>query len=217
MAEVREQTAKAAKAFELAAALSKARVLQHQFDTSEVSLAGDAAVCAQTADLVVVVQPSLKHRIPGAAAILEGVLLGSGRPVLMLPEDVKSDHLGSRVLVGWKPVREAARALHDAMPLLKGAEAVRLFTGTDVSIGAGEYATRVSVVADHLRHHGVQIADGDQQPLPRGVGVLEAAKIWGADMIVMGAYGHSRLQERVFGGATRDAIGDAHIPVLFSH
>lgn len=217
MAEVRVETGRTFHIFAEAAAPSGAKMVQQQLETNELALAGDVAALAQIVDAVVVAQPARHHKISGANAILEGALFGSGRPVLMLPETVSGASLGSRILVGWKPSREAARALHDALPILRIAESVRLYFGSDASIGSDEYTTRIAAVAEHLRRHGVRLADADQKSSPRGVGILEAAKIWGADLVVMGAYGHSRLQERVFGGATEDAIRNSRLPIFFSH
>jgi nucleotide-binding universal stress UspA family protein len=176
-----------------------------------------AAAMAQTFDLVVMGQPTggLSSRLQHA--MLEGVLFGAGRPLLMLPQWKEPRAFGRRVLVGWKNVREAARAVHDALPLLRRADAVRVFASDDVSHGRAANAAYLSRICEHLKRHGVPIAPNDQSPSMREIGLVEEAHVWGADMIAMGGFGHASFQEFVFGGATQDAIQRSPVPVLLSH
>ena len=119
---------------------------------------------------------------------------------------------GSRVLVAWNGKREAARAAHDALPFLRAAERVVLCAVGEVA-GAG-----LDDAAGMLRRHGVpvraeRVAGGD---LHAGEILLARAAADRADLLVLGAYGHSRLRELVLGGATRHVLHHATLPVLFS-
>lgn len=178
------------------------------------ALAGDLG---RTSDLIVLGKPVPSESSRLKNAILQDALFRSGRPILMLPAWTEPRPFGRRVLVGWKDVREAARAVHDALPLLRQADAVRLFVGEDVSRNAEEHAAQIMRLSLHLKRHGVRLAAEDQAPAVRDIGVIEEAKLWGADLAVMGGYGHARLQELVFGGATRQAIHESPIAVLMSH
>lgn len=176
-----------------------------------------AAMLGHSADLLIIGQPAEDDYMSENQAVLTAGLFGSGRPVLMLPRWTKPHAVGKRVLIAWKPTREASRAVHDALPMLRQAEAVRLFTGADESKGRSEYAAEIQRMTHFLKAHRIPLSDQDAGPSPRGVSILEEAERWGADLIVMGAYGHSRLQEVVFGGATRDVIRRSRVAVLLSH
>ena len=138
-------------------------------------------------------------------------MTAAGAPVLMVPPGV-SGVIGRTVLVAWNGKREAARAAHDALPFLQGAERVEL-----CAIGEGAGAG-LDDAAGMLRRHGVpvqaeRLAGGD---LHAGEMLLAQAVAHRADLLVMGAYGHSRLRELVIGGATRHVLHHATLPVLFS-
>ena len=168
------------------------------------------ATTGASTDLIIMGQPQ-----DSAAAPVAQVALSAGRPVLCVPHTGTFTALGRRVLVAWRGTRESARALHDALPLLVRAEHVILFTagdGTEGDVGA----------ADALRHlidHRVkaelrQTTLGD---LDAGTAILNAVSDNAADLLVMGAYGHSRLRELVFGGATRTVLRSMTAPTLISH
>jgi nucleotide-binding universal stress UspA family protein len=142
------------------------------------------------------------------------VIMKAGRPVLVVPAD--GDRLnGETVLVAWKNTSEARRALSDASPFLKAAKSVTL-----VHVGEGGGGdTAVDDALLFLRSHGItataQVLDpGSLTPADE---ILNVARRTGAGLIVLGAYGHSRLREWVFGGVTRHLLGRCDIPCLFSH
>ncbi len=141
----------------------------------------------------------------------------AGRPVLVAPPMQQTFH-GDRILVAWKDTREARRALADAMPFLKRAEAVVVMeVCADDRVEAAEFHT-AEVVA-HLKRHGVEAsAKVEAAPDERAGGALNVqAQAMAADLIVAGCYGHSRMREWVMGGVTRSLI---HVPerfVLLSH
>jgi nucleotide-binding universal stress UspA family protein len=164
---------------------------------------------ARTADLVVMGQiPTSRIDVLGPSPV-EEVVLDSGTPVLVLPPGWTDAGLGRQVLVGWNGSREAGRALRDALPFLERAEGVTIAT-------IGESRSVHDVLA-LLRSHRIE-AEVVAREATREVGkaLLDLAMERKADLMVLGAYGHSRLREVVLGGTTRDALGDATIPVLFS-
>jgi nucleotide-binding universal stress UspA family protein len=119
------------------------------------------------------------------------------------------------VLVAWRGARESARALHDALPLLVRAEHVMLFTAADGMEGDDSAAD----VLRHLLDHRVkaELRQATLGDLDAGTVILNAVSDSGADLLVMGAYGHSRLRELVFGGATRTVLRAMTAPTLISH
>ena len=143
------------------------------------------------------------------------LVLRSGRPVLVTPYGVENKPIGKRVVVAWNGSREAARAASDAMPILAAADTVEIVSIT--ADAAGDIPGMD--IAAHLAHHGVTVTvklltDAADDP---GAALLTYAGDFGADMLVMGAYGRSRLSEWIFGGVTRHVLQEMSIPVLMSH
>ncbi|MCW0233020.1 MAG: universal stress protein [Ferrovibrio sp.] len=144
------------------------------------------------------------------------IVVSAGRPVVVVPRQYKARSCGKRVLVAWKPTAEAARAVHDALPVLQKADAVTVMR---INPDPEEPAHNPGFdLAAHLARHGVKVtvtpilaADMDAGSL-----IASCASELEADLIVMGAYGHSRLRELVFGGATRHMLGAPVVPVLMS-
>lgn len=173
---------------------------------------------ARTSDVILVGQPIAEDVSRLDDALLEGVLLRSGRPCLMLPRSSEAREFGKRMLIAWKGVRESARAVHDALPLLQRAEAVRIFLSGKGSELDGEGPEGLSRVAERLTQHGVRVEAFRVGSISEaGRAILTEAEEWSADLIVMGGYGHSVFRERALGGATRAAIRSSPIPVLLSH
>jgi nucleotide-binding universal stress UspA family protein len=149
--------------------------------------------------------------------IFPAALFNAGRPVLLVPEGYAADAAPKRIVVAWSGAREATRAVHDALPLLKQAEMVRIVTVVGSS-GQGEEDPGADI-ARHLARHDVTV---DVKQVPGGGNtaarlVMDEARYFGADLVVMGGYGHSRLSEWIMGGVTRDVLADLQLPVLFSH
>ena len=184
-----------------------------------ISLAGAAESFGRIGrrfDLCVVRQ-SEPDKIAPEELIIEGALFGSGRPVVVVPYIQKGGIKLDRVMLCWDGSRNAARAIADAMPLLAKAKAV------DVVIVASEAPKSDEVpgadMAEHLARHGLRVdvrrivaKDTDIAST-----LLSHAADSGADFMVMGGYGHSRLREFVLGGATRGMLGAMTVPVLMSH
>ncbi|HZP79342.1 MAG TPA: universal stress protein [Pseudolabrys sp.] len=171
---------------------------------------------ARRFDLVVVGQPEPEKPVP-EDILVEGALFGGGRPVIIVPFIQKGGLKLDHVLVCWDGSRTAARALADAMPLLHKA------TEVEVLIVANERGKSDELpgadIAQHLARHGVKvdvkrISAGDVDVANI---VLSHAADAGADFIVMGGYGHSRLREFVLGGVTRGILQSMTVPTLMSH
>ena len=171
---------------------------------------------ARSADLVVIKSKQERidvHRlIDPAKAVLQ-----VGRPTILVPEHAH-ELQADRIVVGWKDVREARVAVHAALPLLKKASQVMIIEmcTSDVQDAARRH---VRDVAKYLQGHGakcdtdvrVHMAESDARHL------IRLAKDDGADLIVTGAYGHSRLGEWIFGGMTRDLLDQAPFCLMMSH
>jgi nucleotide-binding universal stress UspA family protein len=173
-------------------------------------------------DLVVLAQPA-KNAPLITREISDKVPLAMGRPVLFVPTTGFSGPLGKRVLVAWKNTREAARAVNDALPLLTQAEQVTVMAvdtpGRATTRDDTESKVPCADIALHLARHGVKAEAKRDTTSPESAGerLLDQAQRQGADLIVMGAYGHSRLKEIALGGVTRHMLKHATVPVLMSH
>ena len=162
-------------------------------------------------DLIVMARPGEEEG--GLSATFDAALFDSGRPVLLVPA-TPVEHLGSTVAVAWDRSREAARAVAMALPVLAAAKKVIILTARE----PGNQA-EPSELAAYLALHGIEARTWAFTPGPGSLadGLLEEADKAEANLLVMGAYGHSRLREMVLGGVTRSILGDAAIPVLLMH
>lgn len=171
---------------------------------------------ARAADLVVLKSKYRKvdpyHLVDPAGAVLR-----MGRPAVLVPEHV-SELKAERIVLGWKDTREARLAVHDALPFLKQASQVSI-----VEICTSEEQDsarrRVRDVAKHLRGHGVKSETDVRVHMaePDAHQLIRLARDAGADLIVTGAYGHSRLGEWVFGGMTRGLMDETPFCLMMSH
>lgn len=150
---------------------------------------------------------------------LEDVAVVSGRPVLAVPYVGRYERVGNRVLVAWDGSREAARAVNDAMPLLAAAQSVTVVTVDPDHTPAGHGGIPGADIALHLARHGVKAEA--QRTFSNGIGIgetlLSRASDLEADLMVMGAFAHSRARELLLGGATRTMLESMTLPVLMSH
>jgi nucleotide-binding universal stress UspA family protein len=168
-------------------------------------------------DLVVVAQPDpdAGSRAVPAPRPAE-IVLAAGRPVLVIPYAGNFPEIGRRVMVAWNGSREATRALHDAMFVLDRADQVTVVAVDPVP---ADRAPSAADVAELLVRRGI----GAQAETPASGDVAVAdvlvsrAADLAADLVVMGAYGHSRLREYVLGGVSRSVLGQMTLPVLLAH
>jgi nucleotide-binding universal stress UspA family protein len=151
--------------------------------------------------------------------LVESVILGCARPTLVLPHAGRFESVGAKVLVACDDSREAARALIDALPLLRRASRVEAVCWREKD-SPGDTVVHARLDATHhwLRRHGVTSHVYVETAKGRlADAMLARAGQFGADLIVMGAYGHSRWTERILGGATRGMLAAMTVPVLMSH
>ncbi len=180
----------------------------------------DPALHARYADLAI-----LGQRNPDSDEMAmirphpERVTLASGRPILVIPYAGSFDRIGGCVLVAWNASREAARAVADAMPILAAADSVTVMSVDPRGGDEGDGDLPGADIAVHLARHGVKarIERTVSADVPIGEVLLSRAADLGADLLVMGAYGHSRMRELLLGGATRSILASMTIPVLMSH
>ncbi|CAN7759011.1 universal stress protein [Variovorax sp. LjRoot84] len=188
-----------------------------------LELNGDPVICsfarrALASDLLV-----LGQRDPGDATgldvpgdFVECAIIDSGRPALVIPYAGEATAAPQTVLVAWKPTRESARALTAALPFLRGARQVHLVCADQNA----DYTQSAPLeVPNYLRLHGVEHVREHRWLTERDAGneLLTLAADTGAEMIVMGCYGHSRARELVLGGATRTVLESMTVPALMAH
>ena len=179
---------------------------------------GEAELLSHCVDLMIAPGPeSLAHDAirPGA---LDRALLESGVPMLILPPDWTPGPIGDNIVIAWSAGREALRAVHDAMPLLERAKKVTLFA---FSSRPSALRKSAEMLAGHLAAHGVRaehISDWTHTGDLTAVEALFASlDTQDADLIVAGAFGHSRLYEGIFGGVSIDLLHQQSLAVLMSH
>ena len=169
-------------------------------------------------DLVIVGQTDVAAPIDGVAFDFpQQVLLHCGAPVLVVPRAGTFESLGERALVAWKDTREAARALRDALPLLRDARHASLVEVEPAAANAAGDGS-LEAAAAWLDSHSIPF-DAHREIARADVGeqLLARARALGADLIVCGGYGHSRLREWALGGVTRHLLGHTTVPTLLSH
>lgn len=147
------------------------------------------------------------------------MVLGTARPVLVVPSIGKYASVGKRPLIAWNGDKEAARAAFDAIPLMQDADLVRILA-IDPNTDSRDYMmARGDELAVCLSRHGLKMETTTSISAGISVGdeILNRLADGGHDLLVMGCYGHSRLREMVFGGASRDILEHMTVPVLMSH
>lgn len=217
---LREQAQAALGAF--TARCEAAALPSHEARVIDDDAGGGLCLHGRVADVIVVSQSDPGDGGPGLLADLPAhVVLHAGKPVLMVPFSGKHPAIGQRVLVSWDASREAAVALHLALPLLRHAASVDLAlfdTGPDSHTAA---EARAADPRPWLARHGVQANFAvhalahKRQPVGEALLALAAQK--NADLLVMGAYGHSRVRETILGGVTRTVFESTSLPVLMAH
>jgi nucleotide-binding universal stress UspA family protein len=185
----------------------------HRDTADEPTMRAAATVC-NTADIVIATQYS--DNIPAAAGYSpDELVLGTGRPVLIVPISGELTPIGRRVLVAWNGSRECARATFDALSLLQPDAELRL-----VSVDSPRGSATINSMTEALSRRGVRstsalLTRGEGRSTPEEI--LRAVAEFGADLIALGCYGHSRLRETVFGGATTRMLRDMTRPLLMAH
>ncbi|HEU4661329.1 MAG TPA: universal stress protein [Pseudolabrys sp.] len=187
----------------------------HQLSLPTTDAPQDFAEIARRFDLSIVPQANPdEFSINGMIA--EAALFASGRPILVMPYTQRDPIKLDRVTVCWDGSRAAARALADALPLLKLAKSVNILIAEGEPPKSNELAG--ADVAQHLARHGIKvIVEQTMLTIDIASTILNFASDHGTDLLVMGGYGHSRLREFILGGATRGILKSMTVPVLMSH
>jgi nucleotide-binding universal stress UspA family protein len=196
----------------VASILSETRIVQ----STMAGVATRFAHIARRFDLSLVAQAKPDADGP-EALIVEQALFDSGRPILVVPYIQTAPFTTDRILLCWDGSRAAARAAADAIPFLSRAKAVEIFIVETGKLKSDEIPG--ADIAGHLARHSRNVivtrtASGDTDVASV---ILSHAADTGADMLVMGGYGHSRLREFILGGATRTILGSMTLPTLLSH
>lgn len=188
-----------------------------EVETMDADLCTSVLQHARAADLVVASQADPAWGLSGLVDFPERLALESGRPVLVVPNRGERQGIpGRHVVIAWNGSREAARAAFDALPLLTRADVVDILSVEEGQMRDGPAAETLAASlarhgvparAEHLRANGRDVAEV----------LLSRAETLGADLVVMGAYGHSRWREYVFGGVTRAMSRHMTLPILLSH
>ena len=190
---------------------------------ADVAMTGDLpALCALHArysDLVVLPRPHGQHPVLEDETVVEAALFGGGAPVLLVPDDLPPDvTIGSRPVVAWNGSNAALAAVRRALPFLMAAKRVNVVI-VDPSTQGSERSDPGGLLCRMLARHGVTAEVSVlARSAPRTSDVLRRhIRDLDGDLLVMGAYGHSRLREAVFGGVTRDILLEADVPVFMAH
>lgn len=218
MASVKTQGANALKDFQARAAAAGVSVEAELMQGMSEEFPHDFARAARHVDLAILGQPRDGDPLIGQYALVERCLFASGRPVVIVPASTGKPSLSGTIVAAWDGSAEAARAINDALIFLKPASRVVLVVG--VTGGQDDDPTpQTDDMMAHLKRHGVsaeimrvQAGEGEV-----GRSLLQTAKDLGADLMVMGAFHHSRWREFILGGVTLTVLEEAAIPLFMAH
>lgn len=215
---VKTQSANALEAFKTRAKAegvsAEARLMQGMSE----EFPHDFAHSARHVDLAILGQPRDGDPLIGQYALVERCLFASGRPVIIVPASPEKLALKGTIVTAWDGSAEAARAINDALTFLKPAARVVLLVGVTGEQGE-ERAPQTDDMIAHLKRHGV-VAEAMRVKASEGdIGrlLLSTAKTLGADLMVMGAFHHSRWREFILGGVTLTVLEEATIPLFMAH
>jgi nucleotide-binding universal stress UspA family protein len=172
---------------------------------------------ARYADLTVV-GPEMLSRETLKEKVIEGALFSSGKPMLLIPEGSKPTLRPNRVVVAWDSRTEASRAVRESLEILAGAEEVRIALVDPAEGESGHGAEPGADVATYLARHGAKVTVDRLPSQGKTVASVlrQHAVDTAAELLVMGAYGHSRLRERIFGGVTKSILDEPTLPVFMA-
>lgn len=181
----------------------------------QVAVGREADLIAQSGgafDLLVISRPRKDSEHP-TSDTLEAAIFSTGRPVLLAPAEIGTT-LGESIVIGWNRSIQAGRAVFAAMPFLRRARQVMIVA---VTTGAKRGPSHLEI-ARNLAWHGVNAQIRELPPDYRLIGevLLNESKEFGADLLVMGAFSHSRLRERILGGVTKQILANAELPVFMA-
>ena len=165
------------------------------------------------ADMIIVSRPNVETEV-GHTLVLNAALFESGRPVFIVPPG-GIEVVGRKVVVSWNGSAQSARAVSSALPILKKADEVHVFT-IESQRTPGELSAGVS---EYMAYHGINCSVRTLAGSRASVGeaLLKEAEFIGADLVVMGAYTHSRMRQLILGGVTRHVLEQSPLPLLMAH
>jgi len=187
------------------------------------TVTGDAediiAIQGRLADLIVMSRTIKDVNVDHESAMMSA-LFNTGRPVLLIPPGDLPQEIDLRMVIAWNGSAQAARAVNDAMPLLKRAASVtKVWVLTENTSDSKDFPITPDALCLYLKQHGID-AQGvlaDSKGLAPGAAILSEAKNLNAGMVVMGAFSHSRIREMILGGVTNFMLGRADLPVFMEH
>lgn len=188
-----------------------------ELDLVAIDMEEAVTSAARASDLFIATAPyRTKNDEDDWDALIEAVIFGSGRGTLLVPPGHKLRGPFQRIVIAWRDTREAAVAMAQALPFLTATTQVDIVL---VDPDLNDDAAPAAGIARHLARHG---ATTQVQIVKSGTGtvaeaLLEQTRRSSADLLVLGAYGHSRLREWIMGGTTRDILESADLPILTAH
>jgi nucleotide-binding universal stress UspA family protein len=211
IADERDRSAENRKAIE-------PRLIREDVSWDWTDVTGDFAFelkdAAKTADIIVLNRKLDSTTSPDMLSITSEVVIGSGKTVVAVPEDASGFQVAGRALIAWDGSDEAMKAVQAAVPLLALASGV-----TILEVRVASIKLPAQEAATYLSRHGIEARIIRQEPDVLYVvdALLAKAKSGGAGYIVMGGFGHSRLLEAIFGGASREMLTDSPMPIVMTH
>lgn len=199
------------------ATLSNADAAPHEVREVDGTTIDALVAHGRSSDLIVLGQEdgTGQSDVP-VRGLVPAVMLDAGRPVLVVPYAGEFEEVGRNVLVAWDGSRAAAVAMRDALPLMAQARRVTLASFRRVASNEAQ-ALLIPEMTRWLQRHGVQaVAEQHVTEIQMSDALLSRVSDLGADLIVMGGYGHSRLREMVLGGVTREVLSNMTVPVLIA-
>ncbi len=198
------------------------RLAAHQVSGEWLVAQGEPveAIChaARWCDLVVAERPQLNADAPIGWGTVSRTVFGAGIPVVVVPQTAKPASVGERILVAWNHSREAARAISGALSLLRLAKQIVVLDGAEQeSLVGARHLPQLDLAQYFARHRIVAEFRPFTPASDYGAGILDAAHAMNADLIVMGAWGHSRIAALVLGGATRHLFQHSDLPLFVAH
>lgn len=188
-----------------------------RFKVADRNAAGWKNFYAHYADLLIATQPNPETSGRILSDVPEDVLISAGVPMIVLPQGWRPTPVGEEIVIAWSPSSQAARAIHDAMPILARARKVTVFA---FDPPADRKDADIELLGEHLLAHGIK-AETDRWPDTGELSAIDALfasrAMEEADLIVAGAYSHSRFREVLFGGMTKSLLQQFSLPVLVSH
>ncbi len=214
-----EQAAKVKAVFEKTARREGLSYEWHQDDARSATIADVVVNYGRRTDLMIAGQMGKRTGYIGDSVLAERLLMESGRPVLFIPDEGRFTAFGNSVLVAWNGSQEATRATFDALPFLQKASNVQILAIDPTGDEERKPMITGANIAETLKRHGVEVELHQTNAKEMSVGdtIFAWARDRGADLLVMGGYGHSRMREFIFGGVTKKVLKNMNLPVLMSH